>query len=118
MVLRAQAAGLLLGDVRAPVAAPAPTLARRHARVALIAAPILALGLDPEVVPLVVLSFLGGCGMELSGIGWQTAQRERVPARLLSQGSCSNALGSFVAVPAGAVVFGPLVLLAVSSSGV
>jgi MFS family permease len=76
--------------------------------VAVIAAPILALGIEPAVIPLVLLSFLAGCGMEMFGIGWQTALQEHVPQHLLSRVSSYDALGSFVAVPAGAVVFGPL----------
>jgi hypothetical protein len=107
-VLSAQAAGLLVGTFVLPWLRLRHPLREGMLAVATIAAPILVLGLDPEVVPLAVLSFLGGCGMELFGIGWQTALQEHVPERLLSRVSSYDALGSFVAVPAGAVVFGPL----------
>jgi MFS family permease len=107
-VLSAQAAGLLVGTFVLLWLRLRHPLRDGMLGVAVIAAPILVLGLDPQVVPLVVLSFLGGCGLELFSIGWQTALQEHVPERLLSRVSSYDALGSFVAVPAGAVVFGPL----------
>ncbi|MEJ7745025.1 MAG: hypothetical protein WKF73_22345 [Nocardioidaceae bacterium] len=76
--------------------------------VCLCALPILALGLDPVVLPLVVLAFASGCGSEIFGIGWQTAYHEHVPEHLLSRVASYDALGSFVAIPVGTLVFGPL----------
>lgn len=73
-----------------------------------LAAPILMLGLDPQVLPLIVLFFVAGCGMEVFGIGWVTAMHEHVPQRLMSRLFSYDALGSFVAIPIGAVIFGPL----------
>jgi predicted MFS family arabinose efflux permease len=107
-VLSAEAAGLLVGTFVLLWLRLRHPLRAGMLGVAVIAAPILVLGLDPAVVPLLVLSFLGGIGMELFGIGWQTALQEHVPERLLSRVSSYDALGSFVAIPAGAVVFGPL----------
>lgn len=71
-------------------------------------APILALGVDPELALLIALFFLAGCGLEVFGIGWVTAMHEPVPQRLMSRMFSYDALGSFVAIPVGAVALGPL----------
>lgn len=76
--------------------------------VSLVAAPIVALGLDSSVAVLMALFFVAGCGIEVFGIGWQTAYHEHVPNHLLSRVSSYDALGSFVAIPVGAAIFGPL----------
>jgi MFS family permease len=107
-VLSAESAGLLVMTVVLMWWRLRHPLRTGMLGVAVIAAPILALGIEPAVLPLVLLFFLAGCGMELFGIGWQTALQEHVPQHLLSRVSSYDALGSFVAIPAGAVVFGPL----------
>jgi MFS family permease len=107
-VLSAQAAGLLVMTFVLMWWRLRHPLRTGMLGVAVMAAPILALGLDPAVLPLVIFSFLAGCGLELFSIGWQTALQEHVPEHLLSRVSSYDALGSFVAVPVGAVVFGPL----------
>lgn len=73
-----------------------------------LAGPILLLGLSPSVVPLLVLTFVSGCGVELFGIGWSTALQEHIPDHVLSRVSSYDALGSFVAIPVGELTFGPL----------
>ncbi len=70
--------------------------------------PLLLLGLEPRVLPLVVAAFLAGAGLELFTIGWSVAMQEHVPGELLSRVSSYDSLGSFVAIPAGQVLFGPL----------
>jgi MFS family permease len=107
-VLSAEAAGLLLMTFALMWWRLRNPLRTGMLGVALMAGPILVLGLDPSVLPLVVLGFLAGCGIEVFSIGWQTALQEHVPEHLLSRVSSYDALGSLVAVPVGAVVFGPL----------
>jgi MFS family permease len=107
-VLSAEAAGLLLMTFALMWWRLRNPLRTGMLGVALMAGPILLLGLDPSVLPLVVLGFLAGCGIEVFSIGWQTALQEHVPEHLLSRVSSYDALGSLVAVPVGAVVFGPL----------
>ena len=72
------------------------------------AVPLLMLGLDPHVVPLVVAAFLGGAGMEVFGIGWSVTMQEHIDERVLSRAYSYDALGSLVAVPIGQIVYGPL----------
>ena len=72
------------------------------------AAPLLVLGLDPQLVPLAVGLFLAGAGLEVFGIGWSVAMQEHLPGEMLSRASSYDALGSMVAVPIGQLTFGPL----------
>lgn len=76
--------------------------------IAALGLPMLALGIQPSVLPLVVLTFVAGCGTEVFSIGWSVALQEHVPGHLLSRVSSYDALGSFVAIPLGELLFGPL----------
>ena len=70
--------------------------------------PILVLGLPPHVLPLMALAFAAGMGVEVFSIGWQTAYHEHVPNEILSRVASYDALGSFVAIPIGQLLYGPL----------
>ena len=74
----------------------------------LLAGPILMLGLDSRVLPLVAFAFVAGCGTEVFSIGWQTAYHEHIPNEILSRVTSYDALGSFVAIPVGTLLVGPL----------
>ncbi|MEJ7691025.1 MAG: MFS transporter [Nocardioidaceae bacterium] len=107
-VLGAEAAGLLVMTIvmmqwrlRYPVRAG-------MLGITALAAPILALGLHPSVLLLMVLAFVAGCGTEIFSIGWQTAYHQHIPNELLSRVASYDALGSFVAIPIGTLVYGPL----------
>jgi len=107
-VLSAQAVGLVLvGVVLLRVSV------RRPLRAGMLGclmgpAPLLVLGLEPELVPLLVASFLTGAGLEVFGIGWSLAMQENVPEEMLSRAYSYDALGSFVAIPVGQLCYGPL----------
>lgn len=70
--------------------------------------PLLVLGLHPHVGLLVVAAFAAGAGSELFGIGWNLAMQENVEEHQLSRAYSYDAMGSFVAMPVGQVVYGPL----------
>jgi MFS family permease len=72
--------------------------------------PIVLLGAKPELLPLVVLAFLAGAGMELFGLGWMLAMQENIEERMLSRAFSYDALGSFAAMPIGQLAYGPLAL--------
>ena len=72
------------------------------------AVPLLMLGLEPVLVPLVTAMFLAGAGIEVFGLGWSLAMQENVPEEMLSRAYSYDALGSLVAMPAGQLVAGPL----------
>lgn len=69
---------------------------------------LLILGLQPQVVPLVLLAVLSGIGVDVFGISWETSLQQHVPQEKLSRVFSYDALGSFVAIPVGQLVAGPL----------
>ncbi|MFY0406350.1 MFS transporter [Solicola sp. PLA-1-18] len=73
--------------------------------------PMAVLGLAPSVWLLVAVSLVSGAGIEVFSIGWSTAMQEHVPNEVLSRVTSYDALGSFVAIPAGQLLAGPLAAL-------
>ncbi|UYM06044.1 MFS transporter [Solicola gregarius] len=73
-----------------------------------LALPMLALGAAPQTLVLATLMFLAGVGTEIFGIGWSTAMHENVPNELQSRLWSYDAFGSFVAIPIGQLLAGPL----------
>jgi hypothetical protein len=55
-----------------------------------------------------VLFGLGGVGLALFGIWWETALAERVPPHLLSRVSAYDWMGSLALLPLGYLLAGPL----------
>jgi MFS family permease len=74
----------------------------------LLAVPMFMLGFDPHVVPLVIAAFAGGVGIEVFSMGWSLAMQENIDEHLLSRAYSYDSLGSFVAMPIGQLVYGPL----------
>jgi MFS family permease len=70
--------------------------------------PLAVLGAAPHVVPLMVAAFVAGAGMEVFALGWSVTMQENIDGSLLSRASSYDALGSFVAIPLGQLLFGPL----------
>ena len=70
--------------------------------------PLTVLGLAPHVATLMVASFVAGAGIEVFGIGWSVALQENIDGSVLSRAASYDALGSFVAIPLGQMLFGPL----------
>jgi MFS family permease len=108
LVLSAQALGLLVTAI---------VLLKKRLRrplfsgvlgISLLGLPMLVLGRDPHLVPLLAITFVAGMGTEVFGIGWQIAIQENVPEAMLSRAYSYDALGSFVAIPIGQLVAGPL----------
>jgi MFS family permease len=54
------------------------------------------------------VAFFAGVGLEIFGVNWITALQQHVPTRLLSRVNSYDALGSFVFIPLGLVIAGPL----------
>ncbi|RHW27645.1 MFS transporter [Nocardioides immobilis] len=71
-------------------------------------APMIALGTTDQLWIVVVAAFAGGAGIEIFGLGWDLAMQEHVPADMLSRVYSYDMLGSFIAIPAGQLAFGPL----------
>jgi MFS family permease len=71
-------------------------------------APMIALGTTDQLWIVVVAAFAGGAGIEIFGLGWDLAMQEHVPSDMLSRVYSYDMLGSFIAIPAGQLAFGPL----------
>jgi len=54
------------------------------------------------------VSFLAGIGLEVFGVNWITALQQHIPRHVLSRVNSYDALGSFVFIPLGLVIAGPL----------
>ena len=109
-VLSAEAAGLLLTTVvllRVRLERP---LLLGMLGIALIAPPMMLLGVAPQLVGLIVAAFLAGAGTEVFGMGWNLAMQENIDDTMLSRAYSYDALGSFVAMPVGQLAYGPLAL--------
>jgi len=72
--------------------------------------PMVLFGANPELLPLVVLAFIAGAGIELFSLGWTLAMQENIEERMLSRAYSYDALGSFIAMPIGQLAYGPLAL--------
>lgn len=108
LVLSAESAGLVLTTlVLLKVRLERPLLTGMLG-CTLFAIPLTLLGLTPHVPVLVMAAFVAGAGMEVFGMGWNLAMQENVDDRMLSRAYSYDALGSYVAMPVGQVVFGPL----------
>ena len=70
--------------------------------------PMVALGVWPETVPLVVACFLSGIGAQVFSLGWHLAVQENVPDEMLSRAYSYDQLGSMATVPVGQLAMGPL----------
>jgi MFS family permease len=70
--------------------------------------PLIALGSQPEIWTLLVLAFLAGAGTEVFSMGWNLAMQENIDDDMLSRAYSYDMLGSFVAMPVGQLLFGPL----------
>ncbi len=70
--------------------------------------PLVILGVEPVLVPLLVAAFLAGAGTEVFSLGWNLAMQENIEERMLSRAYSYDMLGSYVAIPVGQLVYGPL----------
>jgi MFS family permease len=70
--------------------------------------PGLALGVAPMLGVLIAASFIAGMGVEQFGVAWETTMQEHVPADKLARVYSYDMLGSYIAMPIGEVVVGPV----------
>ena len=110
LVLSAEAVGLLaMAVVLLRVRLERPLL-WGMAGISLASLPMIMLGADPVLVALVVAAFVGGAGIEVFSMGWNLAMQENIDDDMLSRAYSYDALGSFVAMPIGQLLWGPLAL--------
>jgi MFS family permease len=73
--------------------------------------PMIVLGLDPTLVAGIAAAFAAGLGLQVFGLSWDLAMQEHVPDEMLARAYSYDMLGSFVAIPVGQLLFGPLGLV-------
>ena len=61
-----------------------------------------------ETAVIATVGFFAGVGLEIFGVNWVTALQQHIPTRVLSRVNSYDALGSFVFIPLGLVIAGPL----------
>jgi MFS family permease len=69
---------------------------------------VAALALGLPLVAVAAGAALGGIGLEIFGVFWELSLQQHVPRDRLSRVSSYDALGSFVAIPVGQMLAGPI----------
>jgi len=111
LILSAEAAGLLLtGLVLLKVRLEQP-LFWGMIGTAAYGLPMIVLGLETHLVTVLLAAFVAGVGIEVFALGWNLAMQENIPEDMLSRAFSYDAFGSFVAIPVGQLVAGPLALV-------
>jgi predicted MFS family arabinose efflux permease len=107
-ILAAQATGLVLGGLIALRLKPQRPLLVAQISVLFWGLPLAALALELPTVAIASVALVAGIGVELFGVYWDTALQQHVPQEALSRVSSYDALGSFVAIPIGLSIVGPV----------
>ena len=108
LVLALQSAGMVAGGLLALRMRPERPLRLATLAVLLEAPFLVLLALRPTTVGLAVAAFLAGVGLETFGVYWDLSLQQHVPQDRLSRVAAYDALGSFVFIPVGQLVAGPL----------
>lgn len=108
LVLAAGSVGLFAGGILALRVRVSRALFLGTAVTVATAAPAFALALSPHVAIVAAAYFLCSCGFDLFGVAWDVSLQQHVPADRLARVYSYDALGSFVAIPLGEVLAGPL----------
>lgn len=107
-ILAAQSAGLVLGGLVALRIRPRRQLLVGTAALALMSPALALLALGSPAVVVAAGALLAGVGVELFSVFWDTSLQQHIPLEVLSRVSSYDALGSWVAIPIGLSVVGPV----------
>jgi MFS family permease len=107
-VLGAQTVGMIIGALIAMRVRLRRMLFFGTACTALLALPMVVLGAAPLVVPLVAAAFVSGVGLEQFAVAWETTMQEHIAPEKLARVYSYDMVGSFIAMPVGEVVAGPV----------
>jgi MFS family permease len=107
-VLGAQTVGMIVGALIAMRVRLRRMLFFGTACTALLALPMLVLGAAPLVVPLMVAALVAGMGLEQFAVAWETTMQEHIAPDKLARVYSYDMVGSFIAMPVGEVVAGPV----------
>jgi len=108
LILAALSAGLIAGGVVGLRLRPRHALLVGCTCMVLQIPPLLLLAVPAPTAAIAAAAFAEGVGVELFGIYWETSLQQHVPAEALSRVSSYDALGSWVLVPIGFAVVGPI----------
>ncbi|PXA72115.1 MFS transporter [Cryobacterium arcticum] len=108
LIIAAETVGLALGGLLALRWRPRHALGIGVGLVIVTALPIVGLALVP-LVPLLVVAFLiGGLAIEQFGVAWDQSLQQNIPQDKLARVYSYDAVGSFIAIPVGEILVGPL----------
>jgi MFS family permease len=107
-VLAAQTIGSLCGGLLATRWQPRRALLIGVSMTFVEVVPLALLAQAPAVLPLVAASFTNGLAIELFVVAWDVSLQENIPPDRLARVYSYDLLGSFIALPVGAVAAGPL----------
>ncbi|WP_258065665.1 MULTISPECIES: MFS transporter [unclassified Rathayibacter] len=108
LVIAAQTVGLVIGAVIALRWRPRRALGAGVALMAVTAVPVAALGILPALPALLLAFALGGVALEIFAIAWDQSLQTHVPREALARVYSYDMVGSFLAVPLGEALVGPL----------
>ncbi|GAB3208212.1 MFS transporter [Marinactinospora thermotolerans] len=108
LILGLQGAGALIGGVLAARWQPRHALRFGVALILLEALPLVALAEAPHVPLLLPLMFFVGMATEQFGVAWEVSLQQNIPSDRLARVYSYDALGSFLAMPVGEMVAGPI----------
>ena len=108
VILTAGGVGAVLGGVVAMRVRPRRPLVACVLAAALISLQTLALALEAPTWLIAVASFTGGLGIAVHLTLWFTVFQQQVPERAQSRVASYDALGSFVLIPVGMALVGPV----------
>jgi predicted MFS family arabinose efflux permease len=107
-ILAAQSAGFIAGGVLSLRWRPARPLLVSTIALLPMAAEIACFAGVHVTAVIAAAGFCAGVGLEIFGVNWITTMQQQIPARVLSRVNSYDALGSFVFIPLGLVIAGPL----------
>lgn len=107
-ILACQSGGLIVGGLIALRIRPQRTLFVGTAALLLLSPVLALLALGVPAVFVAGSAVLAGVGLELFSVFWDTSLQQHVPLDVLSRVSSYDALGSFVAIPIGLSLAGPV----------
>jgi hypothetical protein len=108
LVLTFQGIGLLLGGLGQLRFRPRRLLLVATLGVLLESVVLLALAVPLSLAAVCVAAALAGIGIETFGVNWDTALQQEIPGEALSRVSSYDALGSYILIPLGLALAGPV----------
>jgi MFS family permease len=108
LILTAQSLGLVAGGLLLLRVRPRRLLLTATLAFLLTIPFLLGLAGPLPVVALILLAAVAGIGIETFGIMWDTTMQQEIPQEKLSRVYSYDALGSFVLIPLGVCIVGPV----------